>query len=298
MKKIYISIHSGYSLDMTTSSTPPSLPPPLLHVLTPGRRAGAECWQGGILEVRRNCFVLIKGLCKFTTRNKSPPGPMPPSFPPLQQTAAVPSVSDPRCALLLVARPLPCPGPSLCPSAGEESRQSQRCTPEQDHSHKLECRKPFLPPHTFEGLANSCSWENTILQTQGGGRMSISPFGSLRGCDLTTWCHVLTLSQAGTPGSAAPLLKARCSWKRNTITITTSVCAACCSFYLIPLLTGRVPSRSCTRVNPVRPRRCVKTCVKAWSFPSQWTLPRCTNRASSEPRRWGETAEWGLKTTA
>lgn len=76
MKKIYISIHSGYSLDMTTSSTPPSFPPPLLHVLTPGRRAGAECCQGGILEGRRNCFVLIKGMCKFPTRNKSPPSPI------------------------------------------------------------------------------------------------------------------------------------------------------------------------------------------------------------------------------
>lgn len=76
MKKIYISIHSGYSLDMTTSSTPPSFPPPLLHVLTPGKRAGAECCQGGILEGRRNCFVLIKGMCKFPTRNKSPLPPI------------------------------------------------------------------------------------------------------------------------------------------------------------------------------------------------------------------------------
>lgn len=124
MKKIYISIHSGYSLDMTTSSTPPSFPPPLLHVLTPGRRAGAECLQGGIWEGRRNCFVLIKGLCKFTTMNKSPPGPMSPSFPPLQQAAAVPPVSDPWCPLLLAARPLPCPAaiPSVHLPGGRADR--------------------------------------------------------------------------------------------------------------------------------------------------------------------------------
>lgn len=214
MKKIYILIHSGYSLDMTTSSTPPSFPPPLLHGLTPGRRAGAECWQGGILEGRRNCFVLIKGLCKFTMMNKSPPGPMSPSFPLLQQGSC-------RSLCPLAAWPLPCPGRPSVHLPGEESLQSQRCAPEQDPSCKLEHRKPFLPPLTFKGLANSCSWENTILQTQGGGRMSISPLGSPRGCDLATRCSVLTLSQAGSPGSAAPFLTVRRSWKRNTVTIMT-----------------------------------------------------------------------------
>lgn len=237
MKKIYILIHSGYSLDMTTSSTPPSFPPPLLHVLTPGRRAGAECWQGGILEGRRNCFVLIKGLCKFTTMNKPPPGPMPPSFPLLQQAAAtVPSVSDPQCALLLAAQPLPCPAAILSVHLpGEKSRQSQQCAPEQDPSCKLECRKSFLPPHTFKVLANSCSWENTILQTQGGSRTSISPLGSLRGCDLAIWCGVLMLSQAGNTGSAALFLKVETFLKKkhcHNYNISSVLRTACSTLFL------------------------------------------------------------------
>lgn len=172
---------------MTTSSTPPSVPPPLLHVLTAGRRAGAECWQGGSLERRRrNCFVLIKGLCKFTTMNKAPPGPMSFSFSPLQQAAAVPSVSDSQYSLLLAAWPLPCP--MAIPFAHLPGRRADRASAAPQSRISLardECRKPFLPPHTFQGLVNSCSQENDFLQLQGGGRMSMTPpLRSLRGCDL------------------------------------------------------------------------------------------------------------------
>lgn len=199
MKKIYISIHSGYSLDMTTSSTPPSFPPPLLHVLTPGSRASAECWQGGILEGRRHCFVLIKGLCKFTAMNKSPPGPMSPSFPPLQK--------------LLWFSPSPAadahshPG---CPSArGRADRDNT--APRAGFLLQTGVWETFPATSHLQGFGQLGSWENAILQTQGGGRVSIIPLGSLWGSDLATWSGVLMLSQAGYPGSAAPFLKVRCS---------------------------------------------------------------------------------------
>jgi len=112
---------------MTTSSTPPSFPPRLQHVLTSGRRAGTECWQGGILE-GRNCFVLIKGLCKFTTMNKSPSGPMSPSFPLLQQPAAVPSVSEPQAPSSWLPGLCQALQPSCLSIHRMESRHSQRCS--------------------------------------------------------------------------------------------------------------------------------------------------------------------------
>lgn len=194
MKKIYISIYSVYSLDMTTSSTPPSFPPPLLRVLTTGRRAGAECWQGGSLERRRNCFVSIKGLCKLTAMNKSPLGPMSSSFSPLQQATAIPSVSDPQHSLLVAAWPLPCPMATLSAHLpGERAHRASAAPQSRIPLARGECRKPFLPPHTFKGLVNSRSQENNFLQTQGGGRMSTSPLsGAAILCDLMRSLNVIT----------------------------------------------------------------------------------------------------------
>lgn len=87
-------------------------PSPLLHGLTPGRRA--ECWHGGISEGRRNCLLLIKGCVNLLHWTSS--------LLALCVPAAIPGACSswiPGCAI---------PTGRLADHPGNESKQSQCCS--------------------------------------------------------------------------------------------------------------------------------------------------------------------------